>query len=142
MKQRLLQSPNEVVTTISFSAAEMATLHWEDENEFYYRGEMYDVLCVEQNGTQSVIRCVADHKESALVDQYYKTQQGVNDNAPIKSIKKLMSADFLPTVPSDAFVTVAEKRKELADLIPFLPTVVQTIQTPPPQVAWCRLILI
>ena len=44
------QKEHKELTQIILSKTESHFLHWEDENEFYYRGEMYDVIEMKASG--------------------------------------------------------------------------------------------
>jgi len=133
MHQRLLQLPGAHVSELLFSGEEMASLGWEGNSEFRYRGEMYDVISIEKKEGHFLVKCVADHKETALLEQYFKAQQQSGNNAPTKSILKLLNVHFLSS--SVAFLQTPEVKnnKHESCFRSWLPHPTQPIVTPPPQ---------
>lgn len=133
MRQRLLHLPSVNVTELLFPSKEIATLEWEGSNEFRYRGEMYDVISIEKINDHFLVRCVADSKETTLLSQYLKAQQQSGNNAPTKSILKLLNVYFLPS--SVAFLQTPELKnsKPKSCFRSWLPHPTQPIVTPPPQ---------
>ncbi len=47
-------------------------LNWKDEEEFEFRGEMYDVLKTEISGNNITAYCLRDEKEEELISNYEK----------------------------------------------------------------------
>ncbi|HET7898656.1 MAG TPA: hypothetical protein VFL47_13325 [Flavisolibacter sp.] len=106
MRTHLRYATNPDITTFRLSETEAAQLAWEDETEFFYEGDMYDVLSLNQEKDKVVIRCVSDQKETALAEHYLKTQK----QSPAHSsgaILKLLNAPFLPSQP-EFFSTLKE----------------------------------
>ncbi len=59
---------NQSLTQIQLEADQLNEIHWvEDDREFRYEGEMYDVVRIEttQNGGK-IFHCFADHVETEL----------------------------------------------------------------------------
>jgi len=55
-----------------FTSAEAQTLAWEDDKEFHFKGEMYDVIEKKEVNGNVHIRCIRDKKETELVKNYQK----------------------------------------------------------------------
>ena len=48
-----------------------AEVKWEEEgHEFFYRGEMYDVVKIANDKGATLLYCINDKKEKALIDHY------------------------------------------------------------------------
>lgn len=97
MKKELLSANKDEVTRLVFSAGEMEALHWEDESEFQYKNEMYDVLKVEQDKAQIIIWCISDKKETTLIDQYLAVNKQSSEKNTSGTFLKLLTAQFLPS---------------------------------------------
>lgn len=86
---------NSELTAIRINLQNKHELHWEETNEFSYRGEMYDVVKIETSGNQTVYFCIADHRETELLQQLEiqidKDKSTKNStNGLVKSIIKLI----------------------------------------------------
>lgn len=46
------------------------SFYWEDEDEFHYRDNMYDVITKKIVGDKLFITCINDDKEEELIDRY------------------------------------------------------------------------
>lgn len=82
MKRNIRTTDRAALLQIGFTPAAYSQLHWEDDSEFEWKGTWYDV--VEQrdsNGVKLVI-CIADEKETALLDSLMMA----NENASHKGI--------------------------------------------------------
>ena len=59
--------PNSELIALAIPAAEINDLLWQDENEFSYKGKMYDVVRSERSADKSTVYyCLNDTKEEAL----------------------------------------------------------------------------
>lgn len=47
-------------------------LNWKEENEFEYKGEMYDVARIDINGNSVFIYCIRDEMEEQLIANFEK----------------------------------------------------------------------
>lgn len=56
---------------------------WEEENEFSFRGRMYDVIEKKQEGNKFIIACVNDTKEDVLINELSGIQKERNSK-PLK----------------------------------------------------------
>ena len=98
VKENLKTARRSELTPLAFSAAEIQTLVWEEASEFCYRDKMYDVVDVETKDGQTIYWCLADEKETALLDAYLQTHNPSSDKNPSCSLIKLLQAPFLPVV--------------------------------------------
>jgi hypothetical protein len=58
------------IREFSFDEQAYATLDWEEENEFRYQGEMYDVVDVKKQNGLVLIKCIPDKKETQLLKEF------------------------------------------------------------------------
>lgn len=89
MKEYLLLHPeSESITEFRFpldnsSMAEMP--EWENSHEFWFNGELYDLVEKRTEKNQLVIRCINDKKESAVVKMIEKIDKENRGDATSKS---------------------------------------------------------
>ena len=69
------------VLQISLNEKEVKQLYWENESEFRYNGEMYDVIETTKTKDQLVVRCISDNKETALINEYQKNNKRNHSNS-------------------------------------------------------------
>lgn len=96
VKSGLARLKQSDLTQLVLSPAEVRKLDWEDESEFCYGGRMYDVVDVEKKTGRTVYWCLADEKETALLDAYLQMQNSSSDKDPSHSLFKLLKVPFLP----------------------------------------------
>ena len=67
VKYKILKRRFNESELIKFSALELENADWEDAEEFFYDGSMYDVVKTEidENGLQHYY-CIKDHKENYI----------------------------------------------------------------------------
>lgn len=99
MRSRLLARNSPEITQFDLSLDKMEDLEWENSNEFRLNGQMYDVIEMKTSNGLVTLKCIPDHKETALVEQYIKTNQTPNsEKQPWVALLQLASAPFI--VPS------------------------------------------
>ena len=112
-----------------------ASFSWEDEDEFYYNGEMYDVVEKKMANGSLYITCINDSKENILVNQLAEIakKQNNNSNKPGSSIQLLLSLEFVS--PGSAAISSLFILKELPvdKYKTSLRQICREIITPPPQ---------
>jgi hypothetical protein len=82
-----------------FSSEEMRQLEWENDHEFNYKGQMYDVVELNNDKDSTIIHCVSDEKETQLIDAYFKIQHHQStENQPLNYLIKLVNSQFVPPV--------------------------------------------
>lgn len=101
------QKSHEYVVQLSFKASELKQLYWEDEKEFRFKGEMYDVIEKRTEGSLVIIRCIADKKETALLNEYQKQHKG---NSSQSTIVQLITTQFV--LPADCCLKPTETQVE------------------------------
>jgi hypothetical protein len=69
-----LDKNNQALLTLRITDSEIrseaSAFKWTEENEFRYRGKMYDVISHEKKGSVNIFRCLNDSKEEALMAKY------------------------------------------------------------------------
>jgi hypothetical protein len=97
MKERLRNYADDNVVEFSFSPGDARKINWEEEHEFRFNNEMYDVIEKHQQGHQLIIRCIPDKKEKALLEAYQKIAPDNSGSFTKTSLIKLITAPFLPS---------------------------------------------
>lgn len=97
MKKKLRNSTDKDVTLLSFNADDAKKIEWEEEHEFRFNNEMYDVIEKHWQGNQLTIHCIADKKEKALLEAYQKITPDNSGSSTKISLIKLITAPFLPS---------------------------------------------
>lgn len=119
------------VVQLLLNESELKQLYWENENEFRYNGEMYDVVEKKISGKEVIIRCISDKKETGLLNQYQRNNKHSSSNS---SIVQLITAQFL--LPVDDLFDQPQKiiEKKFADHSSFLQSIISSVLLPPPDV--------
>ncbi len=125
------------LTQITVSAANEKELLWKERNEFSYKGNMYDVVQVENVGPNTkVYHCIPDGKESKLLAKYYKDlrKRRKDKNHRYHSIKTLKFIEKTDRLPQKSNETLAEKTQHTGSVYenhysPLAPE----ISSPPPK---------
>ncbi|OQY93564.1 MAG: hypothetical protein B6D37_10745 [Sphingobacteriales bacterium UTBCD1] len=105
MKEYLMAMPGpENVTEFRFPETDkqsLAKIEWENSHEFWYEGELYDLIEKRTENDQVVIRCVNDEKETGLMKLVQKISDENQGNASSKNssaiLLKLIQASFIPS---------------------------------------------
>jgi hypothetical protein len=92
------------VTEFSFNKKEFVELEWENAHEFRYHNEMYDVIEQKEIDGKLIIRCISDKKETALLNEYKKTNKRNQSNSPAV---QLMTVQFV--LPGDEPMAVPQR---------------------------------
>jgi len=77
------QKDHKDVVQLIFNTDQCKGLYWENENEFSYNGEMYDVIEKKYKPHQLIIHCIPDEKETALLNEYQKNNKHNSSNSTI-----------------------------------------------------------
>jgi len=92
------QQHRKDVIEFSLKNKEASQLDWENDHEFSYNNQMYDLIEKKTDGDKLIIRCIADKHETELVNEYQKTRKRNQSN---ESVVQLITASFiLPQTPS------------------------------------------
>ena len=65
----------ENLLSFTFTNTELNSLEWEEESEFRYKGEMFDVVRMTARDGQTQILCIPDFKEEKLLSAYHHSQK-------------------------------------------------------------------
>jgi hypothetical protein len=125
------QKTHKDVVQINFTEQELNQLEWEGDDEFFFEGEMYDVIQKKENGNSTTILCVADKKETALLNEYQKTHKRNSSNS---AIAQLISIQFV--LPDDCPLQQPQKIIEtfFIEHHYFLQNLASAVVLPPPDV--------
>jgi hypothetical protein len=123
------QKDHKELTQIILSKPESNLLDWEDENEFRYRGEMYDVIQMKSTGDTVTFYCIADEKETVLFNQYQKNNKW---NGSSSFVFQLITATYI--LPTDHLLKQPEKiiESNFKDHSPSLKSPPSTVPQQPP----------
>ena len=114
---------------IRVTREEAKRLEWEDENEFRYQGQMYDVIEKKIIGNQLVFHCVSDKKETALLQEY---QKNTKRHSSTSIIFQLITAQFVLPNNYQLLQPVSMVQKYFTGYLFCLQNPVSTIVPPPP----------
>jgi hypothetical protein len=102
------QKAHKDLVKFSFSKNLIKELEWERDDGFCFQGEMYDVIQKKENGNSNTILCVADKKETALLNEYQNTHKRSSSNP---AIAQLISIQFV--LPDDCSLEQPQKIIEI-----------------------------
>jgi hypothetical protein len=100
VKQAILSGlEKDQLVCLTFPVEEVERMiEWENEYEFEYRGEMYDVVETEYSGIMISYWCWHDSKETRLKDQIEDLLAGGSDDAPVTKDKQIKLLQFYKTL--------------------------------------------
>ena len=113
-------------------------IHWEDENEFSFRGLMFDLVEKKLHGDQVILICISDEKETALLDDFAKNifnKEGGNASKKQQSqVIRLVLSPFILQQAAITFTAPRHAEKKYSYYNQELPLVYFNIITPPPRI--------
>jgi hypothetical protein len=95
MKRNLRQMGRSSLKKLRFAPDEFKELEWEDASEFRWKGNLYDVVEKTDSSGFSLISCIADEKETALLDGLMKANENAHHQG--RSIIQLITKIFTRT---------------------------------------------
>lgn len=106
VQQQILKDlPESSLQTFRLHPAELNRLVWNGPKEFFYQGEMYDLVRTERRGDSSVLLyCLPDTRETelfAMMESFISKRAG-NDAQTMHTVKgwfELFSEIYLPASP-------------------------------------------
>ncbi len=112
-----------------------ASFYWEEENEFYYQGKMYDVIRQKVSGNKIEITCINDKKEKELLEELSSLYQKTGSNAGKSNSNNPVSFNFIFIEPGLISLPAAPctVTKNFASYQASLFITAKEILTPPPQ---------
>ena len=138
MRSYLLANPeNSNLITFEYSIPDNTNdkLQWENENEFSYQGNMYDVLDRRSGHDKIVIRCIEDRNETSLLKTFEELlrRQSSSSKSPFASLLQFdislyVITDITILTPPDDSISLFFCNYNL-----LLPEHSPEILTPPPQ---------
>jgi hypothetical protein len=103
-----------------------------EEGEFFYNGEMYDVIDLQINNGQVSVKCVSDKKETSLVELYNKLANPGSKKASV--LIQLLNNPFIQPGKFELLPLVQQRVPYHSICRQFLPSSSPEVLTPPPQV--------
>lgn len=97
MKAHLININKQDVTEFVFAGNQLSQLDWENDSEFSYNDEMYDVLEKATENGKTTIRCISDEKESSLVTAYQQIEKSNSEKNSSNIFLKLITTPFVPS---------------------------------------------
>jgi hypothetical protein len=130
---KLLEEDNAHFSEIEISKTDFEKAKI-DENEFYFKNELYDIKSITKKGSRYKIIAIKDSEETNILERFKKVFEG-NKNPKNKTsdfLVKLLSLVFVvpksdPTIffkltIKNSYITITENTKDKAIAVP----------TPPP----------
>ena len=112
----------------------MRQLDWEGDDEFSYKGEMYDVIEKKTEDAKLVIRSIADKKETALLNKVKDHwNQNEKSNKVADELFQLLQSLFHSS-KAEELVLIKPSVNRISFISLSLPSQVKKIPTPPPRV--------
>lgn len=125
------QENHKDVVQLTLCVEESKHLYWENENEFRYKGEMYDVIEKKAGNSTVIIRCISDKKETRLLNDYQKHNKQHSHNS---AVVQLITAQFV--LPGDHSLKPPETliKKRFKDYTSYVENIASSVLLPPPDV--------
>lgn len=138
MKKRVLAQPankdeNDFIFSLNDKAA-ITKLEWENDDEFSFNGEMYDVIETKIENNTLLIRSLSDKRETALIKKYAGINNENNSKSKSALLLKLISNSYLFTPVSNSLAQVPVKPSRILFQSQIIPSIISDVLTPPPQV--------
>jgi hypothetical protein len=137
MKEQFIHSlPDSELEIISLTD-NIHDIKWEEEGrEFLYKGEMYDVARIKTVDGKTLLYCVNDEKETALMDQLSDSVQSIHQhnngkNSKVTFLKLAVDPAIIETIE---FSLLCISQKSIyARFEAHLPVLPPLISSPPPK---------
>lgn len=125
------QKEHKDVMQLSLNENEVEQTYWENDHEFRFKGQMYDVIEAKKIGGLVVVRCIPDNKETSLLNEYQKNNRRNTSNS---TIIQLITTHY--DLPADNLLCQPQRmvKKYYNNYSSSLSTVASTILLPPPDV--------
>jgi hypothetical protein len=122
------------ITMFTFSLEDQKDIGWEGDDEFTINGQMYDVIQKKKDGNKTVVYCVQDKKETALVQHFLRN---VKKEAPIKgktgALTQLVTAHFILAEKNTIIAVINQPLVHCTHFIYFLSHNYSDVIEQPPQ---------
>lgn len=135
MKQYLGRNlQHAAVTVFAFSLQDQKNIARESDDEFTFQGRMYDVIKTVKQGDKTIVYCMSDAKETALVKNFFQHNE---QQAPLKAKTCIqtewLSWPYLIAERNTALHFASLKLLHHPRYTIFLPYAAQAILVPPPR---------
>ena len=115
MKARLRANPDQFEQTVfEFNLIDGTpadpSFEWEEEDEFRYRGSIFDVIEKKISGNKLKIRCIDDKDEASVIRKMNELDKSTDrDKKGLVSVQQFLSlllfkdhncCEFVPSIPS------------------------------------------
>ena len=131
-----MQTYSEDETDFVFSVNDkqsMSQLDWEGDDEFSYKGEMYDVIDRKIEDGKLTIRSIADKQETALLNKVKDHwNQNEKSNKVADELFQLLQSLFHSS-KAEELVLIKPSVNRISFISLPLPSEVKKIPTPPPR---------
>jgi len=128
---------SSAIACITLNEKQQASLIWEEENEFCYQEEWYDIVEVKQTGALTTYFCIKDNQESKLVSNFNSISKNQDQHSSGNNFRytlKKLSDNYFSTLYSYTAHTFLEHIIfSSTSSSPAMP-VFLSIQDPPPEV--------
>lgn len=149
VKERIKLSVEEERTLIkvpkSWSKNPPESFKWHEENEFEYRGQMYDIIDKETRGNEIWYYCYWDKAETKLLNNLSKYVSSYLQQHPQESQKTSFLSSYLDKVFISTHFTgllaPSPKENSFAKQGPSYFSIILDVDAPPPQMAMSSLVL-
>ena len=118
---------NDNLQLISISSENQHELIWERTNkEFWYKGQLYDIVRLEKNDGFTHYYCIEDTAETHLAYQFIETIKKQTDDSDSEStplsnfVKKELKIYFSPQYSTDSPIVLVKNFNKNKVLIPYL----------------------
>jgi len=131
------QYHSSALTRISLTQEQLRLLEWEEENEFRYQEEWYDVIESKRSGDSTIFFCIKDDKDTQLVSNVESLLQDIDKESSKGNFRytlKKLSDTYYSEIHSTLIFILPEQ--SIFSIQP-APSVVQTFTSqlsPPPKV--------
>ncbi len=103
IKNQIAQNiPNQFLDKITFDFQDITKIKWEKiDKEFWYQGNLYDVVRFEKTNENISYYCIKDTKETSLVEEF--KQEIANQTNSKTQKENILSWDFAKKIVSTDF---------------------------------------
>ena len=124
----------KVLTTIHINLKDLDQINWENESEFIYKSNLYDLVEKKQTKEEIIITCLADKNEESLVRSYNDFNDQSNpSHTSSASLFKLINQAFV-TTEYVSFSRIENSKSLLTSQhITILPSQLRFVLIPPPK---------
>ena len=136
MKKELLSNKHDSdMVLFEFTQDQMNELEWENSHEFRYHGNMYDVVNKSIKDDKTILSCVSDKKETALIKYYMKVNR--ENHTGDRRIAGILELSVTPFIPVQVSIPATPLKNEVRLNFSFYPTFIPAyyhrVITPPPE---------